>query len=61
MKKADQEKANRERLHEFFDSIHFDKPVDWRSVDTEPKDDDDEPPSKKKAKPKQAKSPYTAL
>jgi hypothetical protein len=61
MKKVDEAKADRQRLRDFFDSIHFDKPVEWRSVDTEPKDDGDEPPPKIKAKPKQATKPYTAL
>jgi hypothetical protein len=45
-----------EMLTEFFDSIHYDQPVDWRSADTEPPDDD-APPRKKSSTPTQAIKP----
>lgn len=45
-----------EMLAEFFDSIHYDRPLDWRNADTEPPDDD-APPRKSSGKPKQAVKP----
>jgi hypothetical protein len=54
MKKVgEEEDADRKRMRDFFDSIHFAKPVDWRNADTEPPDDD-APPRKSSSKPKQA-------
>lgn len=57
MKKVDkEEEADRKRMRDFFDSIHYDQPVDWRNADTEPPDDD-APPRKSSSKPKPADKP----
>ena len=57
MKKVDkEEEADRQRMRDFLDSIHYDQPVDWRSADTEPPDDD-APTRKKNSKPTQAIKP----
>jgi hypothetical protein len=60
MKKVDKEveadEWTYEMLTEFFDSIHYDRPLDWRNADTEPPDDD-APPRKSRSKPTQASKP----